>query len=217
MKFLYDENAKNEILEIKGDSFNHLKARRQNVGDRIDIRNLKDGYSYIYEIIKFERKATCELVFKSLTKSLDSDLVLAWAVVDPSVIEKTLPSLNELGVKKIIFVYTDFSQRNIKLDFDRFRRILIGSSQQCGRNSIIEFEIFADIDEFLKVHKNVSLIDFGGDSLDNANGSEVLFVGSEGGFSAQERVKFLNRYCLKCPNILKSNTAIISVASKFLV
>ncbi|WP_141071069.1 RsmE family RNA methyltransferase, partial [Campylobacter fetus] len=138
MKFLYDENAKNEILEIKGDSFNHLKARRQNVGDRIDIRNLKDGYSYIYEITKFERKATCELVFKSLTKSLDSELILAWAVVDPSVIEKSLPSLNELGVKKIIFVYTDFSQKNIKLDFDRFRRILIGSSQQCGRNSIIE-------------------------------------------------------------------------------
>ncbi|ALV64216.1 16S rRNA (uracil(1498)-N(3))-methyltransferase [Campylobacter fetus] len=217
MKFLYDENAKNEILEIKGDSFNHLKARRQNVGDRIDIRNLKDGYSYIYEITKFERKATCELVFKSLTKSLDSELILAWAVVDPSVIEKSLPSLNELGVKKIIFVYTDFSQKNIKLDFDRFRRILIGSSQQCGRNSIIEFEVFADIDELLKVYKNVSLIDFGGDSLDNASQSEVLFIGSEGGFSAQERVKFLKRYCLKCPNILKSNTAIIGVASKFLV
>ncbi len=217
MRFLYDENAGNDFLEIKGDNFNHLKARRVSVGERLDIRNLKDGYSYLYEIKEFSRKAVCELVFKSLAKNYESDLTLAWAVVQPSVIEKALPSLNEIGVTKILFVYTDFSQKNIKLDFDRFERILIGSSEQCGRNSIIKFEIFASVSELLKVYENVSLVDFGGVNLDTASKNEILFVGSEGGFSDAERAKFAKSYALNSPNILRSNTAIISVAAKMLL
>ncbi|CUU77852.1 16S ribosomal RNA methyltransferase RsmE [Campylobacter hyointestinalis] len=217
MRFLYDENAGNDCLEVKGDNFNHLKARRVSVGERLDIRNLKDGYSYLYEIKEFSRKAVCELVFKSLAKNYESDLTLAWAVVQPSVIEKALPSLNEIGVTKILFVYTDFSQKNIKLDFDRFERILIGSSEQCGRNSIIKFEIFASVSELLKVYENVSLVDFGGVNLDTASKNEILFVGSEGGFSDAERTKFAKSYALNSPNILRSNTAIISVAAKMLL
>ncbi|MFW5606008.1 MAG: 16S rRNA (uracil(1498)-N(3))-methyltransferase [Campylobacter hyointestinalis] len=217
MRFLYDENAGNDCLEVKGDNFNHLKARRVSVGERLDIRNLKDGYSYLYEIKEFSRKAVCELVFKSLAKNYESDLTLAWAVVQPSVIEKALPSLNEIGVTKILFVYTDFSQKNIKLDFDRFERILIGSSEQCGRNSIIKFEIFASVSELLKVYENVSLVDFGGVNLDTASKNEILFVGSEGGFRDAERTKFAKSYALNSPNILRSNTAIISVAAKMLL
>ncbi|CUU83521.1 16S ribosomal RNA methyltransferase RsmE [Campylobacter hyointestinalis] len=217
MRFLYDENAGNDCLEVKGDNFNHLKARRVSVGERLDIRNLKDGYSYLYEIKEFSRKAVCELVFKSLAKNYESDLTLAWAVVQPSVIEKALPGLNEIGVTKILFVYTDFSQKNIKLDFDRFKRILIGSSEQCGRNSIIKFEIFASVSELLKVYENVSLVDFGGVNLDTASKNEILFVGSEGGFSDAERTKFAKSYALNSPNILRSNTAIISVAAKMLL
>lgn len=217
MRFLYDENAGNDCLEVKGDNFNHLKARRVSVGERLDIRNLKDCYSYLYEIKEFSRKAVCELVFKSLAKNYESDLTLAWAVVQPSVIEKALPSLNEIGVTKILFVYTDFSQKNIKLDFDRFERILIGSSEQCGRNSIIKFEIFASVSELLKVYENVSLVDFGGVNLDTASKNEILFVGSEGGFSDAERTKFAKSYALNSPNILRSNTAIISVAAKMLL
>ncbi|ALV23852.1 16S rRNA m3U1498 methyltransferase [Campylobacter iguaniorum] len=217
MRFLYDINAGNESLEIKGESFNHLKARRVKLGERIEIRNLQDGYSYLYEIKELGRSAVCELVFRSLPKSEESDFSVVWAVVEPSVIEKTLPSLNELGVAKIIFVYTEFSQKNIKLDLARFERILISSSEQCGRNSIIKFEIFKSVDELLEVYKSVALVDFGGESLQNANAGELLFVGAEGGFSDSERAKFEHKFSLKCKNILRSNTAIISVVSKFLV
>lgn len=217
MRFLYDKNAGNESLEIKAESFNHLKARRVKLGERIEIRNLQDGYSYLYEIKELGRSAVCDLVFRSLPKSEESDFSVVWAVVEPSVIEKTLPSLNELGVAKIIFVYTEFSQKNIKLDLARFERILIGSSQQCGRNSIIKFEIFKSVDELLEVYKNVALVDFDGESLQNANTSEMLFVGAEGGFSQSERSKFERKFSLKCKNILRSNTAILSVVSKFLV
>lgn len=36
------------ILTIDQDQFKHLKARRVSVGDEQDVRNLKDGYNYIY-------------------------------------------------------------------------------------------------------------------------------------------------------------------------
>lgn len=209
--------AGNDILEIKGENFNHLKARRNIVSDRIEVRNLKDSYSYIYEIKKLERKAICELIFKSLLKVIESSLTLAWAVVEPNVIEKTLPGLNELGVKKTIFVYTEFSQKIFRLDLARFERILINSSEQCGRNGIMKIEVFKSIDKFLEIYKDIALIDFKGKNLSEVRENEILFIGAEGGFSDFEREKFINSYTLNSPNILRSNTAIIGVASKILL
>ena len=52
MVFFYDKNAGSENLQITGENFSHLRARRLNVGDRVDFRNLGDGYNYIYEIIE---------------------------------------------------------------------------------------------------------------------------------------------------------------------
>lgn len=218
MVFLYDEKSGNEILEIKNDQFSHLKARRVQVGDRIDVRNLKDGFNYIYEIREISRKnAILELVFKNSVLNLRHEFSIAWAVVEPSVIEKTLPSLNELGVGKIIFVYSEFSQKNVKLDFERFERILINSSQQCGRNSMIEFEVFDNMQDFLKKYKKVALIDFGGKSLDNLELDELLFVGPEGGFSQNERDMIKKSYGLNSNYILRSNSAILGVCSKILL
>ena len=50
MKFLYDKNAGEERLKIVNEAFLHLKARRVEAGERISVRNLRDGKEYIYEI-----------------------------------------------------------------------------------------------------------------------------------------------------------------------
>ena len=116
MVFFYDKFAGNESLEILGENFSHLRARRLSVGDRVDFRNLSDGYNYIYEIAEISRKsASLELVFKNSAPQISHEFCVAWAVVEPSVIEKTLPSLNEMGVGKVIFVYSDFSQKMLGL------------------------------------------------------------------------------------------------------
>lgn len=218
MKFIYHIDAGSENIDISGDSFSHLKALRLSQGKRVDIRNLKDGYSYIYEIINMDRKrANLELVFKSLMPSVEHKFELAWAVVDASVIEKSLPSLNELGVGCLNLVYCEFSQRNIKLNLDRLERILIHSSEQCGRNSIMKIQIFDSIDELLKYKKNIALVDFGGESLSSYDENYTLFVGPEGGFSSSEREKVSKKYALNSLYILRSNSAIIGVASKVLI
>lgn len=217
MVFLYDENAGIPQLDIVAQQFLHLKARRANQGDRIDVRNLKDGFNYIYEISLLNRKnATLELVLKHSLPAQVHQIKIIWAVVEGSVVEKTLPLLNEMGLGKVIFVYCEFSQKNIKLDLARLERILINSSQQCGRNSVLELEIFDNIDELLQRYDNIALVDFGGKNLEK-RGNELLFIGPEGGFSSSERDKFKNSYSLKSQYILRSNSAILGVASKILL
>ena len=41
MVFFYDKNAGSEILEISGENFSHLRARRLSIGDRVNFRNLE--------------------------------------------------------------------------------------------------------------------------------------------------------------------------------
>ena len=150
MKFFYNQSAGSDFIELCGDAFLHLKARRIKVGERIDVRNLRDNYNYIYEITQISRReANLSLVFKhsvaenskanlrtnfntnaqNITKNLDINLnqipaqilstnrdnfEIAWACVESGVIEKTLPSLNEMGVDVLHLVYCDFSQKNVK-------------------------------------------------------------------------------------------------------
>ena len=65
MKFFYNQSAGSDFIELCGDAFLHLKARRIKVGERIDVRNLRDNYNYIYEITQISRReANLSLVFK---------------------------------------------------------------------------------------------------------------------------------------------------------
>ena len=217
MKFLYDKNAGEERLKIVNEAFLHLKARRVETGERISVRNLQDGKEYIYEIDEVERRsANLSLVFASLNCEHKFDFTIAWAVVDPKTIEKALPFLNELGVGKIAFVYTKFSQANFKIDLEKLNYINALSCEQCGRTSLMEFEIYKNLDELMNVYKNVSAINFGGKNLNEKRDDEILIIGPEGGFSEDETAKFKNIYGLNTKNILRSQTAVISVAAKFL-
>lgn len=217
MKFLYSKEAKNEHIRLDGEPLLHLKARRVKPGDRIDVRNLQDGMNYIYEIASIDKKnADLNLIFTHGVEAQKSELTVAWAVIEPKIIEKMLPSLNEMGVGEIIFFYGDFSQRNFKLDFERLNRILINSCEQCGRNDLMEFKLFANLDELAKTYKNLALVDFDGASLDGFS-KEILVVGAEGGFSENERRKVAKKYGLRAKNILRSQTAILGVTAKILI
>jgi len=218
MKFLYSKEAKSEQIRLEGEAFLHLKARRAKLGERIDVRNLTDEQNHIYEIVNLDKMgAELNLVFSHDVEARSSDLTLAWAVVDPKTIEKTLPSLNEMGVGKIIFFYGEFSQKNFRLDFSRLERILISSCEQCGRNDLMKFEIYKSLDELVKFYPNVALIDFDGGNLDGYAGKEILAIGPEGGFSGSERETVAKKYGLKAKNILRSQTAILGIAAKILI
>ena len=125
--------------------------------------------------------------------------------------------LNQLGVDKISFVYCERSQKNFKIDFSRMEKILINSSQQCGRANLPEMELLENLDTVLEKYRNFAVLDFGGKK--EWGDVQSVLIGCEGGFSASERQKLQNRdkIGLKTDLILKSETAAVAIASKLLI
>jgi 16S rRNA (uracil1498-N3)-methyltransferase len=223
MQFLYHERAGEERIVIKGESFTHLfKSRRSDIKKPLKVRNLQDDFLYFYEVVSISRReAECILNTKSLSQKKNTKLLrIAWSVVEPKIIEKTLPFLNETGVQKIIFVYTQFSQRSFTIDFTRLKRIAINSCEQCGRYDIMEFEIIDSLKEFMQKYENFAVVDFSANRLgDIKNLPDTWLVGCEGGFSENERKMLKNCSVtgFESKNILKSESAVMALCAKILL
>lgn len=218
MQFSYHQNAGASTVEIEGDLYNYLfKVRRHKSEETFDFRNLKDDFLYTYQVLEIgKRSATISLV-QSLSKPSkpSKEIHIGWCVVDPKTIEKTLPFLNELGVSKISFIYSDFSQKNFKMNYDRYEKIVINSCMQCGRSDIMKFEEYKNIKEFLKIYPDSYILDFSQKTIEDSLSINTIIIGSEGGFSENERKMFNNEKIVGLKNnfILRSETATISVSS----
>lgn len=223
MQFIYDKNAKNELLKIEDENYNYIvKARRHKLDDILDFRNLEDDFLYSYKISQIDKKSLFLNLLKKEEKIIENSkkIHLAWCVVDPKTIYENISSLNELGVDKITFVYSDFSQKNFKINFEKLEKILINSSSQCGRSSIIKLDIYKNIDTFIKDNPDTYFLDFSQTSIDSkVLDIKTLMIGTEGGFSKRERELFNNNFVVGFSSnlILKSQTAIISATSKIIL
>jgi len=219
MQFLYHPNPSSQII-LTGDEHKYLfKVRRIKKNEKINIRNLKDDFIYVYEIIDINKKeAVLKLTDKILRPNKPSAFFhLGWCIIDPKNIEKTLPALNEMGVSKITFVYCDYSQKNFKLKLDRLTKILINSSQQCGRSDLMEIEILNSSKEFFEKYPNFVALDFDGKLIKCPETfNKPVFIGPEGGFSEKERKFFKEKIRLKA-FILRSETAACAITSKILL
>ena len=223
MQFIYDKNAKNELLKIEDENYNYIvKARRHKLDDILDFRNLEDDFLYSYKISQIDKKSLILNLLKKEEKLIENSkkIHLAWCVVDPKTIYENIASLNELGVDKITFVYSDFSQKNFKINFEKLEKILINSSSQCGRSSIIKLDIYKNIDTFIKDNPDTYFLDFSQTSIDSkVLDIKTLMIGTEGGFSKRERELFNKNFIVGFSSnlILKSQTAIISATSKIIL
>lgn len=221
--YILSEEASKDTISIKGDIHKYLvKVRRHEVGDKIDFRN-KDNIKVLhtYEIVNIDARSLDLKLLSSVENEVKSkkSLHVGWCVIDSKSIEKVLPSLNEIGVEKISFIYCDRSQKNFKLDFKRFDRILEASMQQCGRSSYIEFDTYKSIDDFIDEYPDTKVFDFCDNILsDKAEFARVL-IGCEGGFSTNEKeiLQKLDVFRLDTPMILRSESAVMAVASKILL
>lgn len=222
MQFVYHENASNATLVIEGETYRHLfKSRRQKAGSSLQVRNLKDENLYTYEILEVTRKEASLLLVdtQQLSKKPSFDFTLGWSVIDPKTIEKTLPMLNEIGVGTIAFVYADFSQKNFKLDFQRFEKIVINSCEQCGRSELMQFCIFNSVEEYFEKYPKSLVLDFGGLGIKEFEKPNAILIGCEGGFSRREKEVFSTRKIvgLNSSFVLKSQSAACAIASQILL
>ncbi len=219
MIFLFDEEAGKELLSIKNENFKYLfKVRRHNVEDIISFRNPKNPLIlYSYKVTSIQgRHAFLKLEDESLSiVKANKNLHLAWCVIDPKSVEKVLPSLNELGVDKITFIYCNRSQKNFKADFKRFERILLTSMQQCGRSEMMQFDTCHSLTEFIHTHPSTAMLDFCDTVLTANDKIETVLIGTEGGFCEEERTALenLRKFRLNTPLVLRSESAAVAISS----
>ncbi len=219
MRFLYHPDAGLPALAIEGESYRYLfKVRRYKRGDIVAMRNLQDDYISFYRIDSVSKKEAGLILVQKEERIVMAEryLHIGWCIVDPRVVEKTLPTLNELGVSKLSLVYCARSQKNFRVDTKRLHRILINSSQQCGRSRLLELEFFESTEEYFLKYPHSAVLDFGGMPLACETKVDSILIGCEGGFCEEERKFFENLtvYGLDTPLVLRSESAAVSVASK---
>ncbi len=218
MNFFYDPRCGNAEIEITGENYTHLiKARRAKVGDTLFGRNFQDGCLYSYNLEDIARKKANLTLMHKEKKEVEpyKNIHLAWSIVESKTVEKTLPFLNELGVKRLSLFFSDRSQKNISLCVERLEKILINSSCQCGRSSYIDLEMVGSLEKFLDKYPQSSYLHFGGEKPKKEDFFHPILVGPEGGFSKKDLgiLKTKKRVGLDHPLILRSETATISLAS----
>ena len=223
MIYLFNEQAAQENFSIKGEDFKYLiKVRRHKEGDKLGFRNKEDiNTLHMYKLIKIEpRSAVFELISSKILKiKAKKDLHVAWCVIDSKSVEKVLASLNEVGVKKITFIYCERSQKNFKADFKRYERIIEASNQQCGRTELMEFSTCKNIENFIKEYPDTKVFDFTDKTLQCESDFTTVLIGCEGGFSPKEKEFLQNQevFRLDTPMVLRSESAALAVASKILL
>ena len=223
MKFLYNKDAGLEYLNIESEAYKYLfRVRRFKQGDIIELRNLQDDILYSYKIDNVSKKsATLRLLHSEKIIVLPKrTLIIGWCIIDPKVVEKTIPMLNEIGVTKIVFIKCAYSQANFKINIDRVKKIAINSSQQCGRNSLIEFEFSNSLSNFLEKYPQSYMLNFSKQTLESVKEDiNSIVIGCEGGFSNEE-IKLIKEdkiVGLDTPLILRSETAVVTISSKILI
>jgi len=220
--YLYNKEAGTAQLTLDGDAHRYIfKVRRHKVKDRLYLRNLSDGLLHLYCIEQLDKHSAILTLqeSKKLLVKASKDLHIGWCVIDPKNIEKVLPMLNEMGVKKITFLYCARSQKSFKIDFKRLEKILLNSSQQSGRSDMMSLEMGRDMQTFVQQYPQSKMLNFSANNFVSDTVFDTIVVGCEGGFSEDEVALFSQQNIVgfETPLVLKSESAVCSVAAKVLL
>jgi len=221
--YILDDEAGRPTLYLRGDLHKYLiKVRRHKEGDEISFRsreNIKILHRYKIDSVEPRSAELSLLGSEELEVKSKKPLHIGWCIIDANSIEKVLPSLCEIGVERVSFISCERSQKNIKLDFKRFQRIMEASMQQCGRSSYIEFDTYKNIDEFISRFPDTNVFDFCDEVLSDCSNIKTVLIGCEGGFSKKEKdaLSSLKRFRLDTPMVLRSESAALAVASKIVL
>lgn len=141
---------------IDRDLFHHIvDVCRQENGSKFELLTT-DGFAYFGEIIELAKKtAQFKILEKREIAKLPKPYIhLAVSVPKISTLELILEKSVELGVHSIHPFFSDFSYlRNIHSwpnKNERWKKIVIGATQQCGRGDLINFEQPMHLDKILE-------------------------------------------------------------------
>lgn len=222
MVYLFHKEAGKPQLTLLGDEHRYIfKVRRHKANDSLYLRNLEDGLLHRYHIAAIDKQSVLLELQESQIHEVQAKapLHIGWCVIDPKNIEKVLPSLNEMGVERITFIYCKRSQKSFLLDFKRLGKILLNSSQQSGRSTMMRLETADNLQVFLSQNPQSYLLNFSKEKLNSTLPIDTIVVGCEGGLSEEETALFEAHKVigLDTPLVLKSESAVCAVVAKLLL
>lgn len=228
MRVFFVEVKDNKVFFGASDEHHITSVLRKKINSKVKCCNPKDSTFFDVKIVSI--KPLVGLVDESSIKKkeiFDSNITCYLGVIKKNNFELAVEKLNEIGIKKIVPILFERSQKNIHLDFARLNKICHESSKQCNRiNPIIVGGLinFFDMISELKNMDEIYVAHIAKESIKLCylnklyNKKNIAYVvGPEGGFSQKEIECFKTVRNLKflrlTDNILKTETAAIYLAS----
>lgn len=192
---------------ISGDVFHHIfDVCRQELGSKFEV--LGDGRkAHFVQVTEVGKKSARAEILESRDLPVPGKphLVLALSISRYPVMEAVIEKAVELGVSRIEPFFSDYSfvrksQSLPENKIERWGKIIISATQQSGRGDLMQIteaqDLESTLNKFNQTQGAKGLFAYEGQStlsIKNAvsNSAESIeefwiFVGSEGGFSAEE-------------------------------
>jgi 16S rRNA (uracil1498-N3)-methyltransferase len=219
--YLPDLSPETELFQVIGDEYIHLRAFRANPGDLILVSNGK-GLLIEAEIISSDKKKIeiRKTVIKCNLNENPNLISIAVGILENrDRFEFALEKSVESGISCFIPLLAEFSNKK-RINSERLKSKAIAAIKQSNQAFLPDIYESITLSELMMLFKDFDSIivcDGNGESLESMNieGSILILVGPEGGFSDKE-LKML-RDTGKCKllklgtNILRTETAVTQV------
>ena len=194
----YKKLELDELFEIQGAEFKHLKVNRMlKPAQQVNILS-SDKLLYNCQIVQFSKEsAQLKVLAEHSLPQKNTSLHLYLSLIKPKPLEWAIIKATELNVASINLMQTDYSNYNIKqlqTKRDRLIKLISESAKQCGRLNIPNLHFYSNLAEALQEITNNSQIPIVFDSNSKCSIANYqyqpnlsLLIGPEGGFSAAER------------------------------
>jgi len=227
--FLDTPLAEQKTLNLEGERLNYLaNVLRLKVGTALTIFNGQGG-EYAATISEINKRSANIEIGQFSETNLESPLniTLAQGISRGERMDFTLQKATELGVNRIIPLFTERCTVNLKAErlkkrLQHWQGVVQSACEQSGRNQIPFIESAQDFATFLeqKTDQYQILLDPVSsqtlNSISTAPSSITILIGPEGGFSNKEREQaYAKNYqgIQLGPRILRTETAAIATIS----
>ena len=212
-RYFYDgELQKGARLSLAGDLFHHIfEVCRLKIGEHFELLNEK-GRAYLVAVESIDKKRSQVLVLeeRQIAEIKFPHIYLYLSFPKISTFEAVVEKSVEMGVKSITPFFSDFSfVRTLSqfptLKVPRWQKIILQATQQSGRGDLLKIEGVKNLKELLpevnSMENTLNVIAYEGEATQSlkafiAQRRNVslrrinIFVGSEGGFSGSEILRF---------------------------
>ncbi len=225
MRFYYPQISERNA-ELTGDAHTHAAySLRVRVDDYITVFDGK-GNDYFCRV-KAIKKDRTELEIVKISENVGetkTDISLYLSVIKQDRFEMAVQKTTELGVTRIVPVYTTYTQRGGSLNYDRLNKIAVSACEQCGRSRLPVIEQSIEFKELLKRSADTYMIfpweremtNSLKDAIDRTQKKISVFVGSEGGITESEKTQLTEigaKSVTLGRRILRAETAAITMLS----